>query len=222
MNVSPELFSVAWHLAALVVSLAALGWCVRTGPWAGMREGGMRLHVLLAFGVVLALMWSMKAGIHPGLNLHLLGAMAATLTLGPQLAMVALGIAVCAVSLNGGIAWQAIPINFALMAVWPVLVALGIQRLVERRLPKHFFVYVFVVAFLGSALTVGLQGLLASLAKVAAGAYSLEFIAANYLPFLMLLGFSEAWMSGMAMTLMVVYRPEWVTSFDDRSYLLDK
>ena len=41
----------------------------------------------------------------------------------------------------------------------------------------------------------------------------------EYLPFFLLLAFSEAWLGGMATTLMVVFRPEWVTTFDDRRYL---
>ena len=54
------------------------------------------------------------------------------------------------------------------------------------------------------------------------GAYSAEFLWSEYLPFFLLLGFSEAWISGAVITLMVVYRPDWVAAFDDRRYLLDK
>ena len=42
------------------------------------------------------------------------------------------------------------------------------------------------------------------------------------LPFFLLVGFSEAWISGAVITLMVVYRPGWVAAFDDRRYLIDK
>jgi uncharacterized membrane protein len=41
-------------------------------------------------------------------------------------------------------------------------------------------------------------------------------------PFYLLLGFSEAWLNGAAITLMVVYYPHWVGSFDDRRYLWQK
>jgi uncharacterized membrane protein len=167
-------------------------------------------------------MWSLKAGVKPGLNLHMLGAMAATLTLGPWLALVALAAALSGVTLNGAIEWDAWPINFILMAVVPVAIASGIQRCIERWLPAHFFVFIFVTSFAGAALTVMLQGAVASAAMVVAGAYSAEFLLSDYLPFFLLLGFSEAWISGAIVTLLVVYRPDWVAGFDDSRYLLNK
>lgn len=221
MNLSTGLFPPAWHILALLLSLAVLTWCGRTGPWGDIRQG-TRIHVLLGVAVLLMPLWTMKAGIKPGLDLHLLGAMAATLALGPQLAIVAMGLTLVGVTLNGALPWLAWPINFLFMVAWPVLVARTINRLVERHLPNHLFVYLFVGAFLGAAVTVMLQGLLTSIALVLAGAYSLEYLAGNYLPYFLLLGFAEAWLSGMSITLMVVYRPAWVATFDDRRYLLNK
>ena len=55
-----------------------------------------------------------------------------------------------------------------------------------------------------------------------AGLYDLDYLLAEYLPYFILLGFSEAWLSGMVMTLFVIYRPEWVPSFDDTRYLSGK
>lgn len=221
MNLSTGLFPLAWHVLALLLSLAVLIWCWRTGPWGEIRKG-TRIHVLLGVAVLLMPLWTMKAGIKPGLDLHLLGAMAATLALGPQLAIVALGLTLVGVTLNGALPWLAWPINFLLMVAWPVLVARVIHHFVERRLPNHLFVYIFVGAFLGAAVTVMLQGLLSSLSLVLAGAYTLDYLASNYLPYILLLGFGEAWLSGMAITLMVIYRPSWVATFDDRRYLLNK
>jgi uncharacterized membrane protein len=221
MNLSTELFPLSWHVVALALTLVVLAWCWRKAPWGELRQGS-RIHVLLGMAVLLMPLWTMKAGIKPGLDLHLLGAMAATLTLGPALAIAALGLALVGLTLNGALPWQAWPVNFLIMVVWPVLVARVIHRQVERRLPNHFFVYLFVGSFLGAAVTVMLQGLMSSLALVFAGAYSLDYLASNYLPYFLLLGFAEAWLTGMAMTLMVIYRPQWVATFDDRRYLLNK
>lgn len=221
MNLSTELFPQAWHLVALALSLAVLVWCWRTAPWGEIRQG-QRITVLAGLAVLLMPLWTMKAGIKPGLDLHLMGTMAATLTLGPQLAIVALGLTLLGVTLNGAVAWPAWPVNFLLMAVWPVGVAWLIHRLVQRFLPNHIFVYLFVAAFIGAALTVMLQGLASSLVLVLAGAYPFDYLASNYLPYFLLLGFAEAWLSGAAMTLMIVYRPQWVATFDDRRYLQNK
>ncbi|MFN4065084.1 hypothetical protein GO613_02255 [Azoarcus communis] len=221
MNLPAALFSTAWHVFALVLVVLVIYQILLRAPWQRLKTP-TQLNLLLGFAVGLTLAWSMRAGVKPGLSLHLLGAMAATLTLGPRLALVALGLALTGITLNGAIEWQAWPINFVLMALVPVVLAEWMRKLVERRLPAHFFVFIFVVGFAGSALTIMLQGLFASLALVVAGAYPLDFLLSDYLPYFLLLGFSEGWLSGALITVMVIYRPEWVAAFDDRRYLMNK
>ncbi|NCA23687.1 MAG: hypothetical protein EBS91_03525 [Betaproteobacteria bacterium] len=41
----------------------------------------------------------------------------------------------------------------------------------------------------------------------------------DYLPFFLLLGWSEAFTAGALLTLMVVWQPGWVERFDDAVYL---
>lgn len=221
MDLPVSLFPASWHWIALALALLMCRHLAGTAPWKRLSSP-TQLHLLLGFVVSLMLLWSLKAGVKPGLNLHLLGAMAATLCLGPRLAIVALGLALAGVTANGAIEWQAWPLNFLLMVVVPVVVARLWLHAVERFLPAHFFVFIFVVAFIGSAVTVVVQGLVAAAGMVAGGAYSPGFLASDYLPYLLLLGFSEAWMGGAVITLMVVYRPDWVAAFDDRRYLLNK
>lgn len=221
MNLPASLFGMAWHWGALALVAPVLYQVWRRAPWARLKEA-TQLNLLLGFAVSLALAWSLRAGIKPGLNLHLLGAMAAVLCLGPRLALLAMALALGAITLNGAADWQAWPLNFLLMAVAPVFVARAILRWVERHLPAHFFVFIFVVGFAGSAMTLVLQGVLASGVMVLAGAYEAGFLIDEYLPYFLLLGFSEAWLSGALITLMVVYRPEWVAAFDDHRYLLNK
>lgn len=221
MDIPASLLPPAWLWASFFISLAVVAHLVRTAPWKRL-ETATQLNLLLGLVFGLVMLWSMRAGTKPGLNLHLLGAMVATLALGPPLAIVALGLALAGIALNGALEWQAWPFNFLLMAVVPVYLANLWLRLIERHLPAHFFVFIFVVAFIGSALTVMCQGLLATGALALAGAYPLRDLAAEYLPYFLLLGFSEAWTGGFVITLMVVYRPEWVAAFDDRRYLINK
>lgn len=221
MNLPASLFSDVWHWFALVLALPVLYQAVLKAPWPRLQKGS-QLNLMLGFVVGLTLIWSLRAGVKPGLNLHLMGAMAATLTLGPRLALIALALVLSAITLNGAIEWKAWPLNFVLMAIVPVAIAHVIRVLVERHLPAHFFVFIFVIGFAGSALTVMLQGVASSIAMVLAGAYSAEFLYSDYLPFFLLLGFAEAWLSGALITVMVVYRPEWVAAFDDRRYLWNK
>ncbi|MDD3328440.1 MAG: energy-coupling factor ABC transporter permease [Zoogloea sp.] len=221
MNFAPDLFSLAWHISAVIVGVGVAVWVVRTAPWPRLRDGH-QLNALFGAAVILTLLWSLNAGVYPGLNLHLLGAMATTLIFGPQLALVVMALALAGVTLNGSAEWSAYPVNLVAMAVVPVAVSAAYSRIVGRWLPKHFFVYIFVNAFIGAAFIVLIQGCVASLGLAAAGAYPVDLLLSDYLPFFLLLGFAEAWLSGMTLTLLVVYCPEWVASFDDRSYLMNK
>jgi uncharacterized membrane protein len=168
----------------------------------------------------------MKAGVKPGLNLHLLGVTAFTLMFGRQLALVGLSIVLAAMtynaSLNGVQAWQPFALNALVLVVFPVFVAHAILRAVERWLPANIFIFIFIAAFFGAAFCVIATGAFASLLLLLSGAYPLDLLLAEYFPFYFLLGFAEAWLNGAAITLMVVYYPRWVGSFDDRRYLWQK
>jgi uncharacterized membrane protein len=124
--------------------------------------------------------------------------------------------------LNGAAGWEAYALNVLVTAVFPCIAADALLRIVERFLPPNFFCYIFCAAFFGAGIAVVSTGLLASLLLWVAGIYSAEMLMAEYLPFYALLGFAEAWLNGGAITLMVVYYPSWVGSFDDRRYFYRK
>jgi len=94
-----------------------------------------------------------------------------------------------------------------------------VYRLIDSRLPNNFFVYVFGIAFAGAAVAVGTLGLATTSLLASAGIYPTAQLFDLYLPYYLLLAWSEALFTGMTMTLFVVYKPEWVATFDDRRYL---
>jgi uncharacterized membrane protein len=226
MNFPAGLFGDAWAYGAFLPLAAVLLWCLRTAPWKRLADSG-QCNLWLGTIVVLMLMWSMNAGVKPGLNMHLLGATVFTLMFGRQLAIVGLGAVLAAVTFNSGgsgheIGWQAFALNALVMAAFPVFVADAILRLVERRLPPNFFIYIFVATFFGAGLNTVATGLLATLLLAAAGIYPSSMLWADYFPYYVLLAFAEAWLNGAVVTLMVVYYPHWVGSFDDKKYLWNK
>lgn len=221
MDFPDQLFPAEWAIAAWLPLAVALGWALRRAPWQRLRDSA-QFNVLAGAVVALMLLWSMKAGVKPGLNLHLMGGAVMVLAFGPQLALLGLTAVLAAVTLNGGAAWSSFALNALIMVVVPVAVSHNILRLVERHLPKHLFVYIFLNGFFGAALTVLTVGVAAVTLLWAAGVYGAPYLLNEYLPYFLLLAFSEAWISGMAITLMVIYRPAWVSSFDDARYLLNK
>lgn len=199
---------------ALFALLAAL----RRAPWDTLKRPEL-LNVWLGAAVALMLVWSIKTGIKPGLNFHLLGSTLLTLMFGPWLALAVLAVVLVAVTLAGAAGWASLGVNFLLMAALPVVLSHALFRLADTRLPNHFFVYIFVNAFLGAGLAMAACGLAATLLLTGAGVYSSNYLGSQYLPYFILMAWSEAMLTGMVMTLMVVYRPDWVATFDDTRYI---
>lgn len=222
MNFPAELFTNQWALAAFVLLAAVWLHCIWTAPWQRLADSA-QANVWFGTIVVLTLMWSMDAGVKPGLGLHLLGATAATLMFGRQLAIIALSLVLAAVTINGGAGtlmdWQPYALNALVMAVFPCFAAQLLLRATERFMPANFFVYVFFAAFFGAALVIVATGVLAIVLLAAAAVYPMDMLLAEYLPPYLLIGFAEAWLNGATITLMVVYYPRWVATFDDARYL---
>jgi uncharacterized membrane protein len=222
MNFPDQLFAAPWVVGAFAVFVPIVLWCVWTAPWRRLADSG-QLNVWLGTIVVLMLLWTMKASIRPGMNMHLLGATMFTLMFGRQLAILGLSLVLAAVTYNsmatGNLGWSAFALNGLAMIVLPVSLAWTFLRAVERWLPPHFFVYVFVATFFGAALNTVLTGLAATSLLAVADVYASDMLFGDFFLSYVLLAFAEAWLTGAAITVMIVYYPHWVGSFDDRRYL---
>ena len=210
-----------WYWAAWVVWALFFARSVWRAPWGRLRDSE-QLNVWLGMVVLLTVVWSLKAGIKPGLALHLLGATVFTLSFGPHLAFIGLSLVTAGITLNGAAGSFAYALNALLLAGVAVSFSQAFYRVFSSILPKHFFVYIFINGFLGAALTIIGVGFFATVFLSLTGVYEWEYLISEYFPFFLLLGFSEAWLSGMLMTLFVVYRPAWVLTFDDSRYLAGK
>lgn len=224
MNFPDTLFPPTWVIGGAFVFVPVLLWAIVTAPWQRLADA-RQSHVWLGSIVLLSLVWSMKAGVHPGLGLHLLGATMFTLMFGRPLAIIGLALVLAIVSLNGWLLgssfWQSYALNALVLIVLPVLVTDAIRRLDEHWLPANFFIYIFVGAFGGAAVTLLMTGVFAAALLWLAGVYSAVFLLEEFLPYILLLAFAEAWLNGAMVTLMAVYRPHWLGTFDDRRYLLN-
>ncbi|MBI2276650.1 MAG: energy-coupling factor ABC transporter permease [Dechloromonas sp.] len=221
MDLPDTLLGEGWYWAAWAAWLLFFARSVRQAPWGRLKDSE-QLNVWLGMIVLLTLIWSLKAGVKPGLAFHLLGATVFTLSFGPHLAFVGLSLVTAGITLNGSAGPFAYAANALLLGGVGVGVSQVLYRLLLNLLPRHFFVYIFVNGFLVSALTILGVGFMATVLLALAGAYEWEYLMAEYFPYFLLLSFSEAWLSGMAITFFVLYRPEWVITYDDSRYLADK
>ncbi|MEW6678841.1 MAG: energy-coupling factor ABC transporter permease [Pseudomonadota bacterium] len=203
---------ILWLLAGALFLLI-----LRRGSWAMLLDRA-NLNVFLGATVAVLGLWLIKTGIKPGLNFHLLGATALTLMFRPLFALVAVALITGAITLWHG-EYAAFAANWLIMGALPVGISWAIYRLVDGRMTNHFFIYIFFNAFFGSALAVLAVGLTSTVFVALSGAYTWSYLLEDYLPFYLLIAWGEAFATGMMLTMMVVWRPEWVATFDDRRYL---
>lgn len=219
MNIPYGLFTTPWLLTAFGIYLLIWAVVVRTTPWRHLLDNTLS-HGYLGTCVLLLVLWHITTPqIFPGLSYHFLGATLLALMFRWQLGFIGVNLILVAMWLNGEGQWQTLPLNALTMGLVPTLISYGIYQLVEWKLPKHLLVYLFVSAFLGAALTIGLSITLAALLLCAAGIYHLQYLLTDYFPFLPLMMFSESFVTGMLITLAVVLYPQWVLTFDDAKYL---
>jgi uncharacterized membrane protein len=120
---------------------------------------------------------------------------------------------------NGLASWQAMGLNGIIMILIPVFVSYHIVRLIFLHLPHNFFIYIFLSGFANAMITLGIVGLASTAMLTLASQLDVNTLLHHYLPAYLLIIFPEAFTTGAILTLFVVYRPQWVLSFDDALYL---
>lgn len=199
---------------ATFAAVAILGMAARGMPWHKLRGDAEAWRVLLIATAVFCGLRLFNTDALVGVRLHFIGAALSTLMFGPRFALWTLAIASLAAWAMGS-AWYGWAPDFLICGALPVAVAHAVAVGIERRLPPNVFVYVMVRGFLGGGAAIAA----CDLAK-AAVAYALdESASAAYLAATLPMMFGEGFMTGGAIVLIVVYRPQWCATFDDARYL---
>jgi uncharacterized membrane protein len=205
---------VAAALGGMALAVALYG-----APWRAWLGDSERQWVWFGSMALLVVVWSMKAGITPGLSVRFLLVTALTLMHGWQLAIVAGALVLAVLSFVGVADWSLYGANLLCMAVVPALFTAWFHELVHARLPHNYFIYFFVTTFLGAALAFNLAGLVRVALMAASGTLDALHAGPEYFAILPFMSFGEAVVNGTIIGMAVVYRPRWVMSFDDRLYL---
>lgn len=219
MLIETDLLTAGTRLVSNLAAVAATVAAIATAPWRAWLENRERQVVWLTYAALLVLLWAMKAGITPGLSVRFLMMTALTLMNGWQLALIGAGLALAALTLAGQADWSSFGANLLCMGVVPALFAAWWHEFIHARLPHNYFIYFFLTVFLGAALALNLAGLVRIGILAAGGSLETTHVGAEYFAILPFMSFGEGVANGMVMAMAVVYRPQWVMSFDDRLYL---
>jgi uncharacterized membrane protein len=196
--------------------VALAGW---RKPFARLGDTALQ-HLWLGMIVAIAVLWTINVWLGDGPVMHLIGATLMVTLFDWVLALIAMAAVVGLVAVILGCPWEGIGLTFVVFGALPVLVSALIQRAIAAWLPRHFSLFILGHGFLTAAV---------ALVTAAAAAVSVHMVLhgsiAGVLPVgywsnMMLLALGEAWFCGMLTTIFAVYRPAWVTTYDQRLYRL--
>ncbi|RUO81455.1 hypothetical protein CWI84_01470 [Idiomarina tyrosinivorans] len=208
--------ALPWIVAACIIMLA-----VRKAFFPWLRNSRLFQHLFFGTTAVTAFIWSFHASIANGLAFHFLLLTSITLMLGFRAALLVGALVVTLYALFIGFEHGDWAQHFLALAVIPAAVTYVAYAWIYHHLPRHPFVYIFLNAFIAAAISLLMAQVALALLIFWQGALNWEQLWQNYLSITPLLMFPEALLNGMAVTLMVVYRPNWLATFSDNTYLND-
>lgn len=218
MNLPDGLLPDLWLWLAHGLNLLLMLWAFRRTAWRLLLVDE-RLHVFLGTCVALMVLWHIKAGVSPGLNFHILGSTLLLLMFGAPLALLGIALVLFVVTLNGLGGWQAYSVNALLMGALPIGVSWLVWQWVVRTLPGNLFIYIFGCGFFAAALAMAATGLASTVLFAASATYSMDHLLSHYLPYYLLMIFPEAIITGTFVSLLTVYRPHWIVTYDEERTL---
>ena len=221
MQISGVFFSTGGLVAGALASGAALAYAVRLAPWRRLLHRDQS-NVYFGALVGLLVLWLLRTEVADGFVFHLSAVTTLTLLFGWSLAVIGGVVVLLGITIAGLSDWPGFPINVLVEVVLPVTLTQFLLVIVRSTLPKHFFVYVFVNAFLAGGVVATISAYFAATLLAVSGAYSWAEMQSTFVPFFPLMFFPEAFLNGWAMTLLVVFKPHWVGSFRDEEYLRGK
>ncbi|MFC7367095.1 energy-coupling factor ABC transporter permease [Vreelandella zhaodongensis] len=220
MSFAQSVFAPWALVLTWLISLGVVAWTMSLRPWQLLLNDIALQHRWLAATLAVVLMWQLRAQAVDWLTLHLVFTVLMTLVFKVPLALISnvmINIAMVAVGRNE---WVLLGANVLVTGIVPAIIAGVVWRLVDRRLPDNLMVFLFACGFFGAALATLAGGLSAVLLIIVAGTDpEAVYLAQEYARFLPLLMPSEAFITGMLLSILLVYHPSWVATFNDHRYI---
>jgi uncharacterized membrane protein len=193
-------------------------WALYRAPWRILIQKDSS-NILFAACAAIFLIWVLKVNVESGLSIHLLGSTILTLMFRWQVAVMANALVVLGVTLATAADFEAYAMNTLLTGILPIFISYSIWRLSEWYLPPNYFVYIFVAAFLAAGLSMFTTGFASyQILNMLDNSLSPEMLD-EYLMIFIPIMYPEAFITGAIISIFVIYKPEWISTFDDKRYL---
>ncbi len=218
MGMTANILSTTQLLVTAGLFFVLLYLAVMGVDWTRLKTERALQHSCLGAAVALGMLWHLRAGLSPGLTIHIFGMTVVTLMLGWALAIVAGLLALLMVVITGREPLLLFAANGLITVMMPALVSHGIMVWERRRNFRNFFAYIFFCGFFGAAIAVALAGCTMVLMLWASGTYSWYQLVQEYLQYLPLIMLPEAFVNGTVVTGLMVFNPELLLTLDERRY----
>ncbi|MGB1238024.1 MAG: energy-coupling factor ABC transporter permease [Pseudomonadales bacterium] len=204
-----------------LLALLLLG-AIRCAPWRHVFANTGLQHLFAGAVVLLLVLWSIKAQLATGFEIHLLGITAVTLIIGWDLALIAGCLALGALSFLHGAELSSFTANAVLTLVLPIALTRVVARWVDSWQVNNFFVYLFVCGFFCAALNAAVIG--AALSGLLWWTTDISWLAIDrdVITIIPLTLFPEGLLNGILLCAAMVFYPDWVRSFDAKRYIDDQ
>ncbi len=222
MFIANELIPQWLQVTTTLITAIMLPACIRFADWRAIIQVPVRQHLLFASLIFLVVLWLMSVRHIEGLLLHLSGMTAVTLLVGWRFALLVGALATVAYTLLSGQELAAAPLAWLVTVVVPASVSRLLVYELRRIRFRNLFIYLLGAGFGGGVLSaVGMAGAgllavhLCEQPEYVAGALE------NW-PLIALVAFPEGFINGMLLSVIVVWYPDTVKTFDSVKYLGDE
>ncbi|MDH1262328.1 energy-coupling factor ABC transporter permease [Pseudomonas sp. GD03944] len=217
--IAAELLSPFTQVAGWALYAPLVLWAVCRAPWVELFSDLRRQHLLFGTAFALFLLWLVRRDFESGLSYHFIGMTAVTLLLDWPLAILAGVAAQLGLLALGRQELAALGVNGLLLVLIPVAVTELCALRVEKAQPRNLFVYIFFCGFFPAALA-ALACILLGLGVLwFDGLFPMPPWLEDFVGYLWLVIFPEAFINGMLVTALVVFYPDWLETFNRSRYL---
>ncbi len=202
-----------WITLNLLMAVACVLVAAWLRPWRMLR--GPLLTPALAAVALLPWVWLLPQKMPQGLQVQLSGACLLVLMLGWPLAVLVLAAVATVVWQVGQSPADQVLVQWVWIGLVPATLALGVGAALRRWLPANLFIYTLGRAFMGTALSMFLAGvMLELLSELAAQPPREQAMVARWL-----MAWGDAFLTGMAGAIFVAFVPQWLATWSDERYL---
>jgi uncharacterized membrane protein len=218
MGMTENLLSTSQWIITLLLFLVILVRAVRSIDWPALRKDNALQHSFFGAAVVLGFVWQLRAGISPGLAIHIFGITVITLMLGWALAVLAGLLALVITVITGREPLIMFAANGLITVMVPAIVSHGIMLWERRRDFRNFFAYIFFCGFFGAGISVAAAGGVMCLMLWSSGVYTFDQLVHEYIRYLPLFMIPEGFVNGTFVTGLMIFHPDRLTTLDQRRY----